>query len=126
MFLWKLENSYWWILKYLNCLSQHLRSTHKTTIPHLQLKLKMLWQQTCVCLLFSIFLGNHDSETVTTFVFSHDVWTLHWVCSLVVCQSLARPLFCPRCNPNLTEGIFKVMMTVMFSAHTVPSCPLCR
>uniref|UniRef100_A0A8B9ZBD4 Uncharacterized protein n=1 Tax=Anas platyrhynchos TaxID=8839 RepID=A0A8B9ZBD4_ANAPL len=38
--------------KYLNCLSQHLRSTHKTTIPHLQHKLKMLRQQTCVCLLF--------------------------------------------------------------------------
>uniref|UniRef100_A0A8C7EG21 Uncharacterized protein n=1 Tax=Nothoprocta perdicaria TaxID=30464 RepID=A0A8C7EG21_NOTPE len=43
--------------KYLNHLSQHLRSTQKTTIPHLQLKLKMLRQQTCVCLLFfPIFL----------------------------------------------------------------------
>lgn len=28
--------------KYLNCLSQHLRSTHKTTIPHLQHKLLFL------------------------------------------------------------------------------------
>lgn len=52
--------------KYLNCLSQHLRSTHKTTIPHFQLQLfflmttgkfsKILRQQTCVCLLFSSFL----------------------------------------------------------------------
>uniref|UniRef100_A0A8D0FIK5 Uncharacterized protein n=1 Tax=Strix occidentalis caurina TaxID=311401 RepID=A0A8D0FIK5_STROC len=94
MFVWKLENSYWWMLslwfskqiwglgsnrKYLNCLSQHLRSTHKTTIPHLQLKLKMLWQQTCVCLLFSIFLGNHDSEASKLFMLLgllHPVLTL--------------------------------------------------
>uniref|UniRef100_A0A8V5GEL3 Uncharacterized protein n=1 Tax=Melopsittacus undulatus TaxID=13146 RepID=A0A8V5GEL3_MELUD len=38
--------------KYLNCLSQHLRSTQETTIPHFQLKPKPVSVPFFSCLLF--------------------------------------------------------------------------